>query len=71
MRRTDRLVASAPMAPITRAELTYREVRLAAQWLRTQAAQTGLREAEAQRARLAARARVARQKRTADGRWTR
>lgn len=56
---------------IRRAELTHREIRLAARWLRQQAEAVGLREAEAQRERVAARLRVAGQKRAPDGRWTR
>lgn len=58
-----------PDPAITAAEFTYREARLAARWLRRQAEAAGVRDADLQRERLRARARIAGQKRDASGRW--
>lgn len=56
--------------PILRAELTYREVRLAARWLRQQAEATGLRQSEHLTDRRHRPRRVVEQPRDTRGRWT-
>jgi hypothetical protein len=50
--------------------MTAQHIRLAAAWLRQQAAAQGAREAEALRDRLRMRERVGRQARDERGRWT-
>lgn len=53
-----------------RADLTPRDIRIAAHWLRAQAARVAVERATLQRQRIAARLRVAGQQRDAQGRWT-